>query len=522
MKSKNSKNKKNKGKPKEAPVLIRKQQRKEKRLAKKKTKKDFIASKYKKGIIQHFPKVEAKEVKNKIETKVDEDEEITSSEDEEVPQIKKQEKKKEKLPKVKVPSFETKKVETNRKTEKELKELKRQQKKQRKLQLKVANEEEDRNIKMLEKQLGLKKRKSKNLPKAFADDGLDFLLDAVDPEKLKNLGEMSDSDDEFSAKKLKMDGDDSDEDSEEDVDFADEVLGDGDEVNESDMSDGEEEDEDNMEEDEGSPVEDDDNGDESESDCDEPMENNPKPEKPDRWEDIYGRLRDKDGNVLDAKSETKSENVEDSKVTTKYIPPALRRAMAAGEDEKKRIALQRLNKQVKGLLNRLAESNMHGIANQMEELYRDNSRNDMNQTLTDILMSSLVADSLTPERLVMEHVMLVAILHANVGTEVGAHVLQIFVQQFDSEYRASDLVSVDSKRMDNIALLIAYVYNFKIVDAKLVFDILDKLVDSFKPKDIDILLLVLKNVGFVIRKDDPASLKDLILKIQVKLTLILF
>jgi hypothetical protein len=31
----------------------------------------------------------------------------------------------------------------------------------------------------------------------------------------------------------------------------------------------------------------------------------------------------------------------------------------------------------------------------------------------------VVQDVLTPERLVMEHIMLVAILHANVGTEVS-------------------------------------------------------------------------------------------------------
>merc|ERR550519_2768995 len=357
---------KSKGKPKEAPILKRKQLRKEKRLAKKKTKKEYIASKYKKGIIQQLPKVEHKET-------VNEDEEITSSEDEEVTPVKKQDIKKEKLPKVK--TQEVKKVETNRKTEKELKELKRQQKKQRKLQLKVANEEEERNIKMLEKQLGLKKRKSKNLPKAFADDGLDFLLDAVDPDKLENLGDLSDSDDEFSSKKFKMDNiNDSSDNSEEDDDFANEVLGDMDESHESEMSEDEEE-EDYMD-DADSTVEDNDNSDDIESDCDEPTQNLPKPEKPDRWEDIYGRLRDKDGNVVDEKSETKSDNVENSKMSSKYIPPALRRAMATGDDEKKKIALQRLNKQVKGLLNRLAESNMHGIANQMEELYRDNSRND--------------------------------------------------------------------------------------------------------------------------------------------------
>lgn len=74
---------------------------------------------------------------------------------------------------------------------------------------------------------------------------------------------------------------------------------------------------------------------------------------------------------------------------------------------------------VLGLVNRLAESNMHNISKQIEDLYMNNSRNDMNETLTNLLLDSLVTRVLTPERLLMEHVMLVAILHANVGTEVG-------------------------------------------------------------------------------------------------------
>merc|ERR1712128_297808 len=96
----------------------------------------------------------------------------------------------------------------------------------------------------------------------------------------------------------------------------------------------------------------------------------------------------------------------------------------SSESEEKKIALARLAKQLKGLLNRLAETNMHGIARDIEGFYRQFSRNDVNITMTDLLSNSLIAPVNTPVRLVMEHVMLLAILHANVGTEVGAHILQ--------------------------------------------------------------------------------------------------
>lgn len=69
-------------------------------------------------------------------------------------------------------------------------------------------------------------------------------------------------------------------------------------------------------------------------------------------------------------------------------------------------------------LNRLSEPNLASISGQMEELYMSNSRKDMNETLTDILMNACVTAVAMPARLMMEHVLLVSVLHHNVGIEV--------------------------------------------------------------------------------------------------------
>lgn len=60
------------------------------------------------------------------------------------------------------------------KDKKETDALKAQMDKQRKTMLTQANEDEDKMIKKLEKQLGLSK--SKNKTKLFTDDGLDCIL----------------------------------------------------------------------------------------------------------------------------------------------------------------------------------------------------------------------------------------------------------------------------------------------------------------------------------------------------------
>ena len=44
---------------------------------------------------------------------------------------------------------------------------------------------------------------------------------------------------------------------------------------------------------------------------------------------------------------------------------------------------------------------------------------DMNEILTDLIMDLCVSVSLMPDKLLMEHVMLLAILTSHVGVEVG-------------------------------------------------------------------------------------------------------
>ena len=401
----------------------------------------------------------------------------------------------------------------------------------------VANEEEKQNISRLEKQLGLKRRKSKNLPKSFAEDGLDYLINVSDTTKIEALGdELSEeeNDEEF-IKKMRLggydsedsnQGDESDEekDSDEEMDnFIEQSLQsdpeeDDEEVEPDNASDVEEESDDDQAEEsdnEGSHDEDIDSGGERGQPDDLEEE-----EKDQTWEDIYGRTRTKDGAIVPDQPTPQGEDIGSSGGGGKYLPPAVRKALEAkqGQSEEKKILLQRLAKQLKGQLNRLAETNMAGIAKFVEGSYRQHARNDVNQTITDLTISALVLPTLTPNRLVMEHAMLLAILHANVGTEVGAHFLQNVVKLFSNTYAKAVTSKEDgeSKEVHNLLLIISYVFSFKMVGARLVFDMLDVLVETFSELDIELVLLALRNCGFALRKEDPVALKSLILKIQGK------
>lgn len=206
------------------------------------------------------------------------------------------------------------------------------------------------------------------------------------------------------------------------------------------------------------------------NDSDESDESHQNEEKPDIWEDIYGRKRDKQGNVItESSNETGLSND-----TGKYIPPHLRARMAAEAangmadvdvemDPKRKEKLMRLKRLLKGQLNRLSEANMHKISSEIDSLYMQNSRYDMNTTLTILISDALISHALAAERMVMEHALLVAALHANVGTEVGANMLENLVDRFHKMLQHGiDQYDVEDKTLDNVLFFLCHMYTFKV------------------------------------------------------------
>ncbi|XP_052662729.1 nucleolar MIF4G domain-containing protein 1 [Harpia harpyja] len=340
----------------------------------------------------------------------------------------------------------------------------------RKRALLEANEEEEKEIRRLERRLGLGKRRKKQegaaaekLPQSFLRDGLGYVLGALGCRA--GLSRLCESSDEEEAPAGPREGQPAPEEDEEGSEVASDPSEEGD-------VDGQRE---------------------SESSSSSPEDGGaPEASEPPGEEE-----------------EEEEESLNHSAV--KYVPPQVRKAQETLND-KKREELGRLKKMVNGLINRLSELNLSSISGQMEELYMANSRKDMNETLTDILMNACVTAVAMPARLMMEHVLLVSILHHNVGIEVGARFLEAVVKKFD-ELCKSD---AEGKECENLLALIAHLYNFHVVHSLLIFDILKKLVSTFTEKEIELILFLLKNVGFSLRKDDALALKELITEAQRK------
>uniref|UniRef100_A0A1A7X724 Nucleolar MIF4G domain-containing protein 1 n=1 Tax=Iconisemion striatum TaxID=60296 RepID=A0A1A7X724_9TELE len=350
----------------------------------------------------------------------------------------------------------------------------------RKMALLEANEQEDREIKKLERCLGLNKRKNKkSLPQSFVNDGLDFVLGVLDSSS--SAAGMYDEDDE-----------------DYDMDMAKEKFKKLDESDSEGSNEGEDESGGSDDEEEsGGDGDDDDEEEEMDDDSHELNES----DDADPDEEIEEEMEE-EADRPDSKSEAVASTA------GKYVPPHLRNT----GDDKRKAELEKLRRNVKGLLNRLSEPNMAFICGQLEELYMSCSRKDMNDTLTDVLLAACVAPTLMPDRLLMEHVLLVSVLHHAVGLEVGAQFLETVVRRFNEEYKTSG----EGKECDNLIAIVAHLYNFQVVHSVLIFDILKQLVGTFTEKDVELVLFVLRNVGFALRKDDALALKELISEAQRK------
>ncbi|KAJ0174462.1 hypothetical protein K1T71_009570 [Dendrolimus kikuchii] len=454
--------------------------------------------------------------------------------------------------------------------------LKNQMEDQRKQLLLKANDDEDKIIKKLEKRLGLNKSKNKN--NYFADDGLDYLLEVCDrstteqivaaEKHLAEVGGDSDFEEDLAvvtgkeiidenvkkhkkkSEEVNTDVDSSEEgsdlDSKMDEELRVEEIGEGLEEMDDDIEFNEDNDYSNDSEapeekptrsskmsdrskktekviDKGTKLsdkkleskskiisEDDlskvfsddeishlsDDGDDDEFSVDENGVEEKKEEKPDVWEDIYGRKRDKDGNIIKEEKGV-------------YIPPHLRNKDSSSDKQ-----LAQLKRQIKSALNKLAGTNLHWACTTIENLYSNNSRHSVNSGLSQLWLEAIVGPTSTPDRMVAEHAALVSVLHANVGSEIGAHFLQELSRRFDEMMETPQ--PIEDKRLNNLVACMAQLYSFKIYQASLLYDILSRLLDELSEKNIECVLVALRNVGGVLRKEEPLALKNFIHDTQGK------
>lgn len=205
------------------------------------------------------------------------------------------------------------------------------------------------------------------------------------------------------------------------------------------------------------------------------------------------------GTDEDAKSEEGAES-------SKYIPPALRRklAMEAVDTSAEIIALQRA---IKGPLNKLSESNLGAIVNEISGLYLNNPRQAVTENLTKILLDSVVQQTRLLDTFVFLHATLIVAIYRLQGVDCGAFFVQTLIEKYES-YKSNPM---QNKQALNCATFLSAVFTFQLVSSKLLFDIIRELIGDLTENNAEILLKIVRNSGNQMRSEDPAALKEIVL-----------
>lgn len=395
--------------------------------------------------------------------------------------------------------------------------------------------DDDAEIAALEKKLGIKNKKK--LPKSFEEDGLDDLLDGLDGDSEDDgkKRKRSEDDEWLKQKRRKVqpiqreeepdDDDDDDEDEEEELDLDEDDDDEDGSINEEmdaidNLLDG-------LGEDSG--AEDDEEMDILDSEEDELSEEGD--------EDMDDQDIDEDGDDFEAFDEDDDEDEEDEESappaprqrenpyvapvsatsatngsapvpTGKYVPPSLRGPPSSDAE-----ALQRLRRQLQGLLNRLSEANLISILQSVEKVYADNPRQYVTSTLIDLLLGLICDRTSLQDTFLILHAGFIAALYKVIGIDFGAQVIERIVSDFDTHYGTAG-EDQTGKETANLMSLLSELYNFGVVGGNLVFDYIRLFLNSLSEANTELLLKIIRNSGPQLRSEDPSALKDIVVLLQ--------
>ncbi|KAJ9097894.1 hypothetical protein QFC19_006571 [Naganishia cerealis] len=183
---------------------------------------------------------------------------------------------------------------------------------------------------------------------------------------------------------------------------------------------------------------------------------------------------------------------------TKYIPPAVRRQQESESSEN--IALKRA---IKGPLNKLSESNISSIVNEIIGQFSSNPRQIVNETITSIVIDSIVLQGRLLDTFVYLHAAVVAAIYRIRGIDFGAYFIQTLVEKYDSS-------DDQNKARFNLITLLSSVYAFGLVSANLIYDFIKLFINDLGEDNAEILLRLIRTSGNQLRSEDPSALKEIV------------
>lgn len=356
-------------------------------------------------------------------------------------------------------------------------------------------DEDDAEIAALEKKLGIKSTKNS---KSFQDDGLDFLLEDLEDEDIdlpdNGKKRKSAEDDEWLANKRRKATKDRAATRDESSSKQESEIQEDDFLSDEDLDELSGDDEDLLEdlEESGDDYDQDEGTDE------------------DNEEDVDS-VDDFESDEESAPKEKVKENpyrppvAAGTSAGAKYIPPSLRGPPSSDAE-----ALNRLRRQLQGLLNRLSEANLLSILKEVEQIYQSNPRQYVTSTLIDLLLGLVCDRTALTDTFLILHAGFIAAVHKILGSDFGAQLIEKIVSEFDRFYDSFRQNGSTEKQPANLLSLLAELYNFQVIGCNLIFDYIKLFLAELSDLNAELLLKLVKLSGPQLRQDDPSALKDIV------------
>ncbi|CAN8075615.1 unnamed protein product [Agarophyton chilense] len=205
----------------------------------------------------------------------------------------------------------------------------------------------------------------------------------------------------------------------------------------------------------------------------------------------------------------------------KYVPPSARKRNGAASEGVKR--------RVRGLLNRVADANASGVAHDIAQIFRNKEHNLSKQDLAS-LYANAALDSVR-DGSGIGYVNPYLHSHAAIASHLGKQVDGIVLAKFLVSAIRRIVVALEKSRDETgtqilveqegsgdevfgYVAVVCSLYERKALSSRVVYDLVRVISDPLTQTRVEILLLLLRRIGALLRKDDPTSLKDMIDFIQ--------
>ncbi|GMY20282.1 nucleolar MIF4G domain-containing protein 1 isoform X1 [Fagus crenata] len=188
----------------------------------------------------------------------------------------------------------------------------------------------------------------------------------------------------------------------------------------------------------------------------------------------------------------------------RYIAPHLR-ARAGNESEE----YTQIRRRVRGLLNRLSESNVESITGEISNILHSIARSAASQIIGEEVLASCSGGPRGNEQYAAVFGAFVAGMACLNGTDFSAKLMASHAKCFEDEYHKEDNLS-----LRNLTLLLSYLYIFGVCSSDLIYDFLITLSKRLTEIDVSVILTTLQCCGMKLRADDPTAMKNFIQSVQ--------